>query len=113
MWAVDVDSIARYDPQISGAVHARQGQGVLLDPDQFYILASKEHVAVPPHVAAEMVAYDTTVGEFRVHYDGFFDPGFAATRPAVRYARRVEVRSHEVPFLIDDARSWPPHLRAP
>ena len=77
----------------------RPGGGLVLDPDDFYILASKERVVVPPDVAAEMVAYDTLVGEFRVHYAGFFDPGFGwqgGTRAV------LEVRSHEVPFLLDD-----------
>ena len=48
----------------------------MLDPDEFYILASKEAVRVSPNQAAEMLAYDTSIGEFRVHYAGFFDPGF-------------------------------------
>ena len=50
--------------------------GVILNPGDFYIQASKEPITVPPDHAAEMVAYDTLVGEFRVHYAGFFDPGF-------------------------------------
>ncbi|MFW5678898.1 MAG: 2'-deoxycytidine 5'-triphosphate deaminase [Pseudomonadota bacterium] len=80
-------------------IHPRPGGGLVLDPDDFYILASKERVVVPPGAAAEMVAYDTLVGEFRVHYAGFFDPGFGfpdGTRAV------LEVRSHEVPFLLDD-----------
>ena len=101
---VDVDRIAAYEPRdFWEPVHARDGQGVLLEPEHFYILASKETVVVPPHVAAEMVAYDTTVGEFRVHYAGFFDPGFGCDETGGSGTRAVlEVRSHEVPFLIED-----------
>lgn len=101
---VDVDRIAAYDPvDYWEPVHARANQGVLLEPEHFYILASKESVVVPPHVAAEMVAYDTTVGEFRVHYAGFFDPGFGCDETGGAGTRAVlEVRSHEVPFLIED-----------
>jgi dCTP deaminase len=101
---VDVDRVAAYDPRdFWEPVHAREGQGVLLEPEHFYILASRESVVVPPHVAAEMVAYDTTVGEFRVHYAGFFDPGFGCDETGGAGTRAVlEVRSHEVPFLIED-----------
>lgn len=77
--------------------------GIVLEPDAFYILASKQSVCVPPDVAGEMVAYDTLVGEFRVHYAGFFDPGFGIHEDGRRGTRAVlEVRSHEVPFLIED-----------
>jgi dCTP deaminase len=101
---IDVDKIAAYDPRdFWEPVHSREGQGVLLEPEHFYILASRESVVVPPHVAAEMVAYDTTVGEFRVHYAGFFDPGFGCDETGGAGTRAVlEVRSHEVPFLIED-----------
>ena len=101
---VDVDAVGRYEPRdFWEPVHARAGQGVLLEPEHFYILASKESVVVPPHVAAEMIAYDTTVGEFRVHYAGFFDPGFGCAETGGTGTRAVlEVRSHEVPFLIED-----------
>lgn len=101
---IDVDRVGSYDPRdFWEPVHAREGQGVLLEPEHFYILASRESVVVPPHVAAEMVAYDTTVGEFRVHYAGFFDPGFGCDETGGAGTRAVlEVRSHEVPFLIED-----------
>lgn len=101
---VDVDRVGAYDPlDYWEPVHSRRNQGVLLEPEHFYILASKESVVVPPHVAAEMVAYDTTVGEFRVHYAGFFDPGFGCDETGGSGTRAVlEVRSHEVPFLIED-----------
>jgi dCTP deaminase len=80
----------------------RQGS-LILDPDQFYILASKEAVRVPPTHAAEMVPYNPLVGEFRVHYAGFFDPGFGHASGQGEGSRGVlEVRSHEVPFILED-----------
>ena len=76
---------------------------LVLDPDQFYILASKEAVRVPPAYAAEMVPFNPLVGEFRVHYAGFFDPGFGHSSGHGEGARAVlEVRSHEVPFILED-----------
>lgn len=96
---IDLDRISHYD---AGAfwepIHADAEGGLILDPGEFYILASKERVSVPPNLCAEMVAYDVLNGEFRVHYAGFFDPGFGwpgGTRAV------LEVRSHEVPFLLD------------
>lgn len=77
-------------------------RGLVLDPGEFYILASKETVVIPPDEAAEMVAYDTLVGEFRVHYAGFFDPGFGHPEAGGAGARAVlEVRSYEVPFVLE------------
>ena len=77
---------------------------LILDPDEFYILVTKEAIAVPPEFAAEMLPYDTRAGEFRVHYAGFFDPGFGwdlRTRRAGSSRGVLEVRSHEVPFLLE------------
>ncbi len=80
-----------------------QKGSLILDPDQFYILASKEAVRVPPTHAAEMVPFNPLVGEFRVHYAGFFDPGFGHASGQGDGARAVlEVRSHEVPFILED-----------
>jgi len=76
--------------------------GLVLSPDAFYILASKEYVSVPSNYAAEMRAYDTKVGEFRAHYAGFFGPGFGLSDLGASKTRAVlEVRSHDVPFLIE------------
>jgi len=75
-----------------------------LVPDEFYILMTKEAIAVPPQYAAEMVPYDTRAGEFRVHYAGFFDPGFGWTAQHGKAGSSrgvLEVRSHEVPFLLE------------
>ncbi|MBV9889492.1 MAG: 2'-deoxycytidine 5'-triphosphate deaminase, partial [Rhizobacter sp.] len=74
---VDIDRVGHYAvADYWEAVHAPARGGLILDPAEFYILASQEAVRVPPGYAAEMIAYDTLVGEFRVHYAGFFDPGF-------------------------------------
>ena len=81
-------------------------KSLILDPGEFYILVSKEAVHVPLDYAAEMVAYDTLVGEFRVHYAGFFDPGFGAPEAGGIGARAVlEVRSFDVPFLLEDGQN--------
>jgi dCTP deaminase len=81
---------------------ARQDGSLILDPNEFYILASREAVQVPPDHAAEMVPFDPLVGEFRVHYAGFFDPGFGYEGAGGRGARAVlEVRSREVPFILE------------
>ncbi|XDZ65525.1 2'-deoxycytidine 5'-triphosphate deaminase [Alphaproteobacteria bacterium LSUCC0684] len=82
------------------------GGGLVLNPDEFYILVSRECVTVPPAYAAEMSAYDTRVGEFRAHYAGFFDPGFGMAELGAPRTRAVlEVRSHDVPFLIEEGQT--------
>ena len=79
-----------------------QSDKLILDPGEFYILVSAEAVHVPVDYAAEMIAYDTLVGEFRVHYAGFFDPGFGAPSAGGKGSRAVlEVRSFDVPFLLE------------
>ncbi len=84
-------------------ISARQERRLILDPDQFYILASKEAVHVPPTHAAEMVPFNPLVGEFRVHYAGFLDPGFGHEAAGGAGSRVVlEVRSHKVPFILED-----------
>lgn len=100
---VDIDRPSQYDPaDYWEPVTARHG-GIILNPDDFYILATREAVTVPPDYAAEMVAYDTLVGEFRVHYAGFFDPGFGWDPNDRTTGSRgvLEVRSHDVPFLLE------------
>ncbi|MEL6963557.1 MAG: 2'-deoxycytidine 5'-triphosphate deaminase [Pseudomonadota bacterium] len=99
---IDLRKLAHYDVHdFWHPLRARRDHTLVLDPDEFYILASKEAVRVPPDQAAEMLAYDTSIGEFRVHYAGFFDPGFG--HGAAEGTRAVlEVRSHEVPFVLED-----------
>ncbi len=83
-------------------IEARADRSLILDPDEFYILASTEAVPVPPDFAAEMVPFDPLVGEFRVHYAGFFDPGFGYAGAGGLGSRAVlEVRSREVPFILE------------
>jgi len=83
-------------------IYNRGTNDLVLDPDEFYILVSNEAVHVPPMYAAEMVPFDPLVGEFRVHYAGFFDPGFGHVHAGGAGARGVlEVRSHEVPFILE------------
>jgi len=100
---IDVDKVGHYNPdEFWDSVPAPGKQGLILDPADFYILASREAVKVPPAFAAEMIAYDTLVGEFRVHYAGFFDPGFGDASAGGEGSKAVlEVRSYEVPFVIE------------
>jgi dCTP deaminase len=87
-------------------VRARPDKRLILDPDEFYILASRERLQIPADAAAEMVPIDPAMGEFRVHYAGFFDPGFGAgahNRPSARAV--LEVRSYEVPFYLEDGQA--------
>jgi dCTP deaminase len=92
-----LDPIAYWDP-----IEAHADGRLVLDPDEFYILVSREAVAIPPDHAAEMVPFNPLVGEFRVHYAGFFDPGFGFERGKPPGARGVlEVRSREVPFILE------------
>jgi len=90
------------DIEASANPKSSTGRDLVLDPDEFYILVSNEAVHVPPLYAAEMVPYDTMVGEFRVHYAGFFDPGFGHIHAGGAGSRGVlEVRSHDVPFILE------------
>ena len=100
---IDVDQKGQYDPvEFWEPIYRGKDPTVILNPDDFYILASREAVTVPADHAAEMVAYDTLVGEFRVHYAGFFDPGFGDDAAGGGGSRAVlEVRSHDVPFMIE------------
>lgn len=100
---VDVDRVRHYDAaDYWEPIQARPGRGIILNPDDFYVLSTREAITVPPDHAAEMIAYDTEVGEFRVHYAGFFDPGFGWAGSGGGGSRAVlEVRSHDVPFLLE------------
>jgi dCTP deaminase len=100
---LDVDSTGYNIADFWVEVRARPDKRLILDPDEFYILASRERLQIPPDLAAEMVPIDPAMGEFRVHYAGFFDPGFGAgvnNRPTARAV--LEVRSYEVPFFLED-----------
>jgi dCTP deaminase len=101
---VDLAKVDHYPPRdYWEPVHADARGSVILNPGDFYILASREAVTVPPDHAAEMTPYDTRVGEFRVHYAGFFDPGFGYAGAGGAGSRAVlEIRSFEVPFVLRD-----------
>ncbi len=100
---VDVDKKSAHDVlDFWEPIHVRSRTELILDPDEFYILVSREAVHVPPLYAAEMTPFDPLVGEFRVHYAGFFDPGFGHSAAGGTGSRAVlEVRSHEVPFVLE------------
>lgn len=100
---IDVDKRAAQDVHdFWEPLYVRGRHELILDPDEFYILVSREAVHVPPDYAAEMTPYDPLVGEFRVHYAGFFDPGFGHSAAGGTGSRAVlEVRSHEVPFILE------------
>ncbi|MEO0389625.1 MAG: 2'-deoxycytidine 5'-triphosphate deaminase [Pseudomonadota bacterium] len=99
---IDLDRIGAYAPaDFWEEVHSNTGQ-IILDPGAFYILVSREAVHIPPLYAAEMAPYLAMVGEFRVHYAGFFDPGFGHAAAGGAGARGVlEVRCHEAPFVLE------------
>jgi dCTP deaminase len=100
---IEIERRAAYDVgDFWEPIAARADRTLILDPDEFYILASTEAVQVPPGFAAEMVPFDPLVGEFRVHYAGFFDPGFGYAGAGGLGSRAVlEVRSREVPFILE------------
>ncbi len=99
---IDLDNIDHYQPaDFWEEVHTSAGQ-IILDPGAFYILVSREAVHIPPQYAAEMAPYLAMVGEFRVHYAGFFDPGFGHSAAGGTGSRGVlEVRCHEAPFVLE------------
>ena len=103
---VDLDHEDGHDPKdFWQPLEPRRGE-LLLDPGEFYILASKDPIEIPAMQAAEMTPIDPSVGEFRVHYAGFFDPGFGTEEvDAVGSKAVLEVRSHETPFLLEDGQT--------
>jgi dCTP deaminase len=99
---IDLDRIGQYEPaDYWEEIHTNKGR-IILDPGAFYILVSREAVTIPPMQAAEMSPYLAMVGEFRVHYAGFFDPGFGHSDAGGAGSRGVlEVRCHEAPFVLE------------
>jgi dCTP deaminase len=99
---IDLDRVGHYDPADFWERVESHDRRIILDPGAFYILVSREAVHVPPDYAAEMAPYLAMVGEFRVHYAGFFDPGFGHEAAGGTGSRGVlEVRCHEAPFALD------------
>jgi dCTP deaminase len=118
--AIELDRIDYYPTEEFWEVrHQNASKNLILEPGDFYILASRERVRVPPDFAAEMVPFDPSDGEFRIHYAGFFDPGFGYGSSDIKGTRAVlEVRAHEVPFLMEHGQlvgrlNYMPLLRRP
>jgi len=105
---IDLSRVGAYDiEQFWEPFYARDlGGSLVLEPGDFYLLASKEKVSIPTNYAAEMESYDPSIGEFTVHYAGFFDPGFGYGESGeIKGTNAVlEVRAHEVPILLEDSR---------
>ena len=103
---IDLGKIGHYEvDDFWEPIYASKEAHIILEPEAFYIFASKERIRVPAHLACEMMAYDTGSGELRTHYAGFFDSGFGGSL-ADKGARAVlEVRSHDVPFMIEDGQT--------
>lgn len=104
---IDLDNINHY--RISDfwePIYAQQDDHLILEPEAFYIFASKERCRIPAQLAAEMIAYDTGSGELRTHYAGFFDSGFGGRAEDGGARAVLEVRSHDVPFLIEDGQTF-------
>lgn len=103
---IDMDHVDGHDPRDFWEPLIPVRGELLLDPGEFYILASKEAIEIPVLEAAEMTPIDPSVGEFRVHYAGFFDPGFGTEEANAKGSKGVlEVRSHETPFLLEDGQT--------
>lgn len=104
---IDLENINHYKTgEFWEPIYSKPDDHLILEPEAFYIFASKERCRIPEHLAAEMIAYDTGSGELRTHYAGFFDSGFGG-RVEDKGARAVlEVRSHDVPFLIEDGQTF-------
>ena len=99
---IDLDNIGHYTPRDYWEEVRTSDGRIILDPGAFYILVSREAVTIPPQYAAEMAPYLAMVGEFRVHYAGFFDPGFGYAEAGGSGSRGVlEVRCHEAPFVLE------------
>ncbi|MES2035672.1 MAG: 2'-deoxycytidine 5'-triphosphate deaminase [Pseudomonadota bacterium] len=103
---IDLDHEGGHDPRDFWELLEAPRRELLLDPNEFYILASKDDVEIPVMEAAEMTPIDPAVGEFRVHYAGFFDPGFGVEETLSQGSKGVlEVRSRETPFLLEDGQT--------
>lgn len=104
---IDLDNIGYYKiSDFWDPIYAKRDDYLILEPEAFYIFASKERCRIPGHLAAEMVPYDTGSGELRTHYAGFFDSGFGGSKQEGGARAVLEVRSHDVPFLIEDGQTF-------
>ena len=72
----------------------------IIEKDEFYILRSLENIKIEDTIAAELEPFGDNFGNFRVHYAGFFDPGFGNNKlgtPAV-----FELRAYDTPFYVEN-----------
>ncbi|WP_395080433.1 2'-deoxycytidine 5'-triphosphate deaminase [Gracilimonas sp.] len=103
---IDLENIGHYEvDEFWEPIYAQHKDRLILEPEAFYIFASKERIRVPAHLACEMIAYDTGSGELRTHYAGFFDSGFGGSIEDKGARAVLEVRSHDVPFMIEDGQT--------
>ncbi|HCI70392.1 MAG TPA: 2'-deoxycytidine 5'-triphosphate deaminase [Balneola sp.] len=103
---IDLENIGHYDvDEFWEPIYATSESTFILEPEAFYIFASKERIRVPAKLACEMMAYDTGSGELRTHYAGFFDSGFGGSVDDKGARAVLEVRSHDVPFMIEDGQT--------
>ncbi|MEQ8577759.1 MAG: 2'-deoxycytidine 5'-triphosphate deaminase [Balneola sp.] len=103
---IDLENIGHYDvDEFWEPIYATSESTFILEPEAFYIFASKERIRVPAKLACEMMAYDTGSGELRTHYAGFFDSGFGGSVEDKGARAVLEVRSHDVPFMIEDGQT--------
>ncbi len=104
---IDLEKVGHYKvSDFWDPIYAGQDDYMILEPEAFYIFASKERCRIPRHLAGEMVPYDTGSGELRTHYAGFFDSGFGGDVTDAGARAVLEVRSHDVPFLVEDGQTF-------
>ncbi len=104
---IDLERINHYKiSEFWEPIYASEDNFIILEPEAFYIFASKERCRIPTHLAGEMVPYDTGSGELRTHYAGFFDSGFGGDEKDKGARAVLEVRSHDVPFLVEDGQTF-------
>tara|TARA_R110002126_G_scaffold120282_4_gene261481 strand:- start:9459 stop:10664 length:1206 start_codon:yes stop_codon:yes gene_type:complete len=103
---IDLENLNYYEAdEFWEPIYASSESTFILEPEAFYIFASKERIRIPPKLACEMIAYDTGSGELRTHYAGFFDSGFGGSIDDKGARAVLEVRSHDVPFMIEDGQT--------
>ena len=108
---IDLTKIRHYDPKdFWEPVYPLKKNRLILEPESFYIMVSKEKICIRPNLLAEMAAYEPNSGELRTHYAGFFDPGFGwfgEKKGTLQGTKAVmEVRPHDVPFMVEDGQTF-------
>ncbi len=108
---IDLSKVNHYDPlEFWEPIRPYKKNRLILEPESFYIMRSKEKICIWPHLLAEMVAYEPNSGELRTHYAGFFDPGFGWSPDQDRLSQGtravMEVRPHDVPFMVEDGQTF-------